>query len=84
MRSAAEAIAHLANAQTAELKKQKHEFGLDKDGAAEATSAAEAYAKEKSKRRVKQGLEKDPDIVTDWDVVRFVDRYGQDGPPGQG
>ena len=62
----------------AELKKQKHEFGLDADGAAEATSAAEAYAKEKSKRRVKQGLEKDPNAVTDWDVVKFVDRYGQE------
>jgi hypothetical protein len=62
----------------AEIAKQKHEFGVDAEGAAEATAAAEAYAREKSKRRVKAGLEKDPNAVKEWDVVRYVDRYGEE------
>ena len=62
----------------AEIRKQRHEFGLDKEGQDESASAAEAYAREKSKRRVKQGLERDPDAKLDWDVVKFVDRYGEE------
>ena len=61
-----------------EIKRQAKEFGVDKDGQEATLAAADAYANEKVKRRVKAGLQKDPNAKIDWDVVRFVDSYGQE------
>jgi hypothetical protein len=59
------------------LTQQRAEFGLDKDGAKEAKSAADDYAERRRKDRVKKGKEEDIKAV-DWDTVKFVDRYGEE------